>query len=164
MVAQNLFPLLKFFYQDALRVFSDKFGRTESTVYHIIGMVSQFFFDQQSNFITMPRTQKEIKCTEAEFQRRSGITGVIGAINKSHCRKIEHEILSKLTAVQQFCSDGDGQRLIVSSVTFSVYRQERIMTLLFGDNLPFNKTFSQIVMRILIIEHITKLLILHSFF
>jgi hypothetical protein len=45
MVAQNLFPLLKFFYQDALRVFSDKFGRTESTVYHIIGMVSQFFFD-----------------------------------------------------------------------------------------------------------------------
>jgi hypothetical protein len=102
MVAQNLFPLLKFFYQDALRVFSDKFERTESTVYHVIGMVSQFFFDQQSNFITMPRTQKEIKCTEAEFQRRSGITGVIGAINKSHWRltpKNRTLNLIKLTAI-----------------------------------------------------------------
>jgi hypothetical protein len=50
----------------------------------------------------MPRTQKEIKCTEAEFQRRSGITGVIGAINKSHWRltpKNRTLNLIKLTAV-----------------------------------------------------------------
>jgi hypothetical protein len=94
--------LYKCFYNDALRVFADKFGRTESTVYHVIGMVSQFFFDQQSYFITMPRTQREIKCTEAEFQRRSGITGVIGAINKSHWRltpKNRTLNLIKLTAV-----------------------------------------------------------------
>jgi hypothetical protein len=61
----------------------------------------------------MPRKQTEIKCTEAEFQRRSGMTGVIGAIDKSHCDvsppKKEREILSKLTAVLQFGSDGNCQ-------------------------------------------------------
>lgn len=112
-IAEMLLVSLQFLgNQDALRVFADKFGRTESTVYNVIGMVSQFFFDHhQSNFITMPRTRREIKCNEDEFQ--SGIPGVIGAIDGSHMtfhpKKREHEILSKSTAVLQFCSDGDCQ-------------------------------------------------------
>jgi hypothetical protein len=61
-VAENRFPLLKccFCYssilgnQDSLRVFADKFERTESTVYNVIGMV--IFFDHHFNYITMPKT------------------------------------------------------------------------------------------------------------
>lgn len=97
--------------QGALRVFADKFGRTESTVHNAVGMVCQFFFDHQSNFIQMPRSRSDIIYAEAAFQKRSGFPGVVGALDGSHMtfhpKKRKHEIISKSLTVLQFCSDGD---------------------------------------------------------
>ncbi|XP_032798550.2 protein ALP1-like [Daphnia magna] len=70
--------------QGALRVFADKFGRTESTVHNAVGMVCQFFFDHQSNFIQVPRSRSDIIYAEAAFQKRSGFPGVVGALDGSH--------------------------------------------------------------------------------
>ena len=69
--------------QGAIRLWADKFDRTESTVFNCIRIVCEFLFQKQSHFIRWPSIA-EVRGVAEQFRRRSGFPGVVGALDGYH--------------------------------------------------------------------------------
>ena len=71
--------------QGALRLISDKFGRSESTCYNTVRLITKIVSEHQDNFIKWPSAQ-EIPGVAASFQAKAGFPGVISAVDGCHIK------------------------------------------------------------------------------
>lgn len=90
--------------QGAIRVFADKFDRTESSVWNAIDLVCKFFFHHQHDFIQWP-ARDEIGDVERRFRGIAGFPGAVAAFDGCHIRfhpKAEHQ--RAYSNYKKFCS------------------------------------------------------------
>ena len=71
--------------QGAMRTIADKFGRTESTICHVVANVCSVLFRYQSRFIKWPSVD-DIPTVATTFEEKSGFPGIVGVIDGSHIK------------------------------------------------------------------------------
>ena len=69
--------------QGAMRTIADKFGRTESTVCHVVADACSVLFRYQSRFIKGPSVD-DIPTVATTFEEKSGFPGIVEVIDGSH--------------------------------------------------------------------------------
>lgn len=69
--------------QGSMRLLADKFCRTESTIFNVIGEFCQFIFNKQSDFIKFP-TRQNMRSVSAKFLQKANFPGVLSALDGCH--------------------------------------------------------------------------------
>lgn len=69
--------------QGAMRLLSDKFNRTESSVCNIVGEFCKFMFGKQGDFIKFP-SRDQVKAVATKFWSKANFPGVVSAFDGCH--------------------------------------------------------------------------------
>lgn len=69
--------------QESFRLIATKFGLTESTIFQAVRLVTNWLISLRSTFIRWPTPLRQNEIA-AEFAKKGGIDGIIGAIDGTH--------------------------------------------------------------------------------